>query len=230
MDGRDSQTVTEVRPVDSTQTATNQETTTNQPVVASQPDGVTEARRPATPAELRSRYGGMYWGADFIGFAVAIFFTTVFLGIVGAIVGAVGYELGAKVPNLAHHVAAGNLQVTLGIGALIGSLIAVFLAYFIGGYAAGRMARFSGAANGVGVWIWTVVVAILLSLAGWGWGSTRFNVGNQLHLTVNGTNLTGEGVISIAVTLAVMLIGAVLGGMVGAGFHRHIDYTVVQEA
>ncbi|MGH2443886.1 MAG: hypothetical protein ACRDFX_12095, partial [Chloroflexota bacterium] len=96
----------------------------------------TEHLSPAARREaLHERYGGFYWGSDFIGFAVAIFFTLVFLGIVGAIVGAVGYQLNAPVPKITGNL--GSLPGTtqrLGIGALVGSLIAVFLAYVIGGY------------------------------------------------------------------------------------------------
>ena len=171
-------------------------------------------------ADLIERYGGFYWGSDFIGFAVATFFTIVFLGIVGAIVGAVGYQLGAPVPKWGGAIS--STTQNLGIGALAGSLIAVFLAYFIGGYTAGRMARFDGAKNGFGVWLWTIIVAILLGIAGAVLGST-FNVANQLHLTVNKTQLTTAGGISLAITLLVMLIAAVLGGRTGERYHRAID-------
>lgn len=49
---------------------------------------------------LSAKYGGFYRGSDFIGFAVAIFFTLVSLGIVGAAVGTVGYQTGAPVPKI----------------------------------------------------------------------------------------------------------------------------------
>jgi hypothetical protein len=47
-----------------------------------------------------ARPSGFYWGSDFIGFAVALFFTIVFFGIIGAIVGTVGYQMGAPVPKV----------------------------------------------------------------------------------------------------------------------------------
>src|SRR5437588_8833209 len=93
-----------------------------------------------------ARPGGFYWGSDFIGFAVALFFTIVFFGIVGAIVGTVGYQMGAPVPKVGGPIS--NTTQSLGIGGLIGGLVALFLAYLIGGYTAGRMARFDGARNG----------------------------------------------------------------------------------
>src|SRR5438093_2069175 len=84
---------------------------------------------------LRERYGGFSWGSDFIGFAVASFFTLVFFGIVGAIIGGVGYQLGAPVPKVGGALSATSKD--LGIGGLAGALVALALAYFIGGYTAG---------------------------------------------------------------------------------------------
>jgi hypothetical protein len=169
---------------------------------------------------MLERYGGFYWGADFIGFAVATFFTIVFLGIVGAIVGAVGYQIGAPVPKVGSSLTGATEK--LGIGALAGSLIALFLAYFIGGYAAGRMSRFDGAKNGLGVVIWTVVAAIVLGIAG-GIAGNLFNVAGQLHLKIDTQTLTFGGVVSIAVALLIMVLGAALGGSTGERFHRAID-------
>jgi len=170
--------------------------------------------------ELSDRFGGFYWGADFIGFAVAILFTMVFLGIVGAIVGSVGYQLGQPLPKIGHAVS--QTQQTLGIGALIGSLVAIFLAYLIGGYTAGRMARFSGARNGLGVVIWTVIVAIILGIAGAALGS-NFDVASNLHLKFDPQTATAAGVISGVITLLVMILGATLGGILGERYHRSID-------
>lgn len=169
---------------------------------------------------LRDRYGGFSWGADFLGFAVANFFTVVFLAIVGGIVGAVGYQLGAPVPKVGS--ALSPTSQTLGWGGLVGALIALALAYFLGGYAAGRMARFDGAKNGIGVVLWAILVGIILGIIGAILG-TRFNVAGQLHLNIDPATLTVAGVISLLVTLLVMFVAAALGGRLGAAFHRAID-------
>ena len=168
---------------------------------------------------LIDRYGGFSWGADFLGFAVAVFFTVVLFGIVGAIIGTVGYQMGAPVPKAGH---IGGTTVNLGLAGLAGGLIAIFLAYLIGGYAAGRMARFNGALNGLGVVIWTIIIALLLGVLGAALGSS-FNVGSQLNLHISATNVTIAGIISLAVALVVMSLAAILGGMLGAGYHRAID-------
>ncbi|HZU11997.1 MAG TPA: hypothetical protein VFB58_04085 [Chloroflexota bacterium] len=166
---------------------------------------------------LEAAYGGIHWGADFLGFAVATFFTVVFFGIVGAIVGTVGYQMGAPVPHVGGPVT--GTTASLGLAGLIGGLIALFLAYLLGGYAAGRMVHFSGALNGLGVVIWTVIVAIILGIAGSVIGANRFNVGSQLNLHINTATLTTAGIISLVVTLIVMILGAVLGGTLGARYH-----------
>jgi hypothetical protein len=172
---------------------------------------------------LIDRYGGFDWVATFLGFAVAIFFSILFLGIVGAIVGTVGFQLHAPVPKIGSSIA-GTTQ-KLGAGALIGSLVAAFLAYLSGGYTAGRLARFEGVKNGIGVVLWTVVVGIILGILGAVLGS-KFDVARQLHLHIDTGTLTAAGLISLAVTLIVILLAAALGGSLGERYHRDIDQEV----
>lgn len=169
---------------------------------------------------LISRYGGFDWLATFLGFAVAIFFTIVFLGMVGAIVGAVGFQLHTPVPKIGSSITGTTQQ--LGIGALVGSLVAAFLAYLIGGYTAGRLARFEGVKNGIGVVLWTVVVGIVLGILGAILGN-KFDVAKQLHLHIDMNTLTATGLISLGVTLVVILLAAALGGLLGERYHRTID-------
>ncbi len=171
-------------------------------------------------AELRERYGGFYWGTDFIGFAVATFFTIIFLGIIGAAAGGVGYQAGAPFPKLGHAVS--STTQTIGISAAVASLIGLFIAYVIGGYTAGRMARFDGAKNGLGVVIWTIIVAAVLGAGGAALG-TRFNLASQLHLKLSSATWTTAGLAALAIALVVMLLGAVLGGLMGERYHRKID-------
>ncbi len=171
-------------------------------------------------AELRARYGGFYWGSDFIGFAVATFFTILFLGIIAAVAGGVGYQVGAPLPKVGHAVS--STTQTIGLGAAVASLIGLLLAYFIGGYTAGRMTRYDGVKNGIGVVIWTVVVAAVLAIAGAILGS-KFNVASQLHLKFNSSTFTTAGVVALAIALVIMLVGAVLGGRAGERYHRDID-------
>jgi hypothetical protein len=165
---------------------------------------------------LADRFGGFDWWPDFIGWAVAIFFTLLFAGIAAAIVGGVGYQLDAPVSG------DDPTSQKLGIGGLVGGLLAVFLGYLVGGYTAGRMARFDGVKNGIGVVIWTIVMAIVLGVLGAVLGN-EFDLPQRLRLDIDRRTLTTAGVLSVAVTLIVMLAGAVLGGKLGTGYHREID-------
>ncbi len=175
-----------------------------------------EAVRKEREQGLAERFGGFDWWPDFIGWAVAIFFTLLFAGIAAAIVGGVGYQMDAPVSG------DDPTSQKLGIGGLIGGLIALFLGYLVGGYTAGRMARFDGVKNGIGVVIWTIVMAIVLGVLGAVLGN-EFDLPQRLRLNIDRQTLTTAGVISLVVTLVVMLAGAVLGGKLGAGYHRKID-------
>ena len=177
---------------------------------------VSEAVHKEREQALAERFGGFDWWPDFIGWAVAVFFTLLFAGIAAAIIGGVGYQLDAPVSTTDAE------SKTLGIGGLIGGLLAVFLGYLVGGYTAGRMARFDGVKNGIGVVIWTIVMAIVLGVLGVVFGD-QFDLTQRLRLNIDRQTLTTAGVISLAVTLVVMLAGAVLGGKLGAGYRRKID-------
>jgi Na+-driven multidrug efflux pump len=172
-------------------------------------------------AMLRARYGGFYWGADFIGFTVATFFSLVFGAIVGGVTGAVGYRLGAQVPRFGRAISITTQNV--GIAALAALLIALFLAFIIGGYTAGRMARFDGIKNGLGVVLWSVIMAILLAIAG-GVLDAKYHVIRPLHLNLSASLLSAAGTLVLIATLIVMVVGGIAGGLIGEHFHWDIDH------
>jgi len=113
----------------------------------------------------------------------------------------------------------------IGIGGGIALLVVLFLAYLAGGYVAGRMARFTGAKQGVAVWVIGLVVVLLLALAGLVFGS-QYNVLAQLDLPripVDEGTATTAGIIALAAVLAATLAGAILGGIMGTRYHRKVD-------
>lgn len=168
---------------------------------------------------LRKRHAMVYWGADFLGFAQAIFFSIVFMGIVVAI------ERALQLPNRNVQVSAHFLHLSqtmsIGTAALIGWLIAAFLGYVLGGYTAGRMARFGGMRNALGVWIWTIVLGVAVAAAQA--VSTAFGSGLSLGLSVSRQTMWIGGAALLGMTLAVMLAGSLMGGILGARYHRAID-------
>ena len=105
-------------------------------------------------------------------------------------------------------------------------LVILFVGYLAGGYVAGRMARFSGAKQGLGVWLWAIVIAIVLAIvsaiAGAQW-NVLANLDAFPRLPIGEGELTTVGIVTAVLALVVSLGGAVLGGLAGMRFHRRVD-------
>jgi len=167
----------------------------------------------------KERFGGMKFGSCFFGWLTATgtaVLLTALLAAAGTAFGlANGFNAGAAQQNAQ----------TLGLAGGIALLVVLFVSYLAGGYVAGRMARFSGAKQGLGVWLWAliiaVVVAVLTAIAG-----NQTNLLNNLNgfrLPVNRDALTTGGIITAVAVLLISLLGAVLGGLAGMRFHRRVD-------
>lgn len=173
----------------------------------------------------QERFGGFKWGSAFFGWLTATG-TAVLLT---ALLGAVGAGLGlgvteSDVEDAAQEIGANAQTVTI-IGA-IALAVLLFIAYYCGGYVAGRMARFSGAKQGLAVWIWAIVIAIVVAIIAAVAGS-QFNVLGQLNsfprIPVDEGSLTATGIITAIVVALVSLGGAILGGIGGMRYHRRVD-------
>jgi len=173
-------------------------------------------------ARQKDQFGGMKFGCSFFGWLTATG-TAVLLS---ALLAAVGTALGVN--GVFGTQAAANPQDirTLGLVSGIVLLVVVLIAYFAGGYVAARMARFSGAKQGVGVWLWAVIFTVVVVVLG-------FIAGNSLdllsranglpQLPVNQGTLTGGGIITLVAIALISLLGAVLGGLAGMRYHRRVD-------
>jgi hypothetical protein len=169
-------------------------------------------------AAERSQFGGIKFGSAFFGWLTASGLAV----LLTALVAAIGTAAGLSAEDVGDGVAR---VTTLGIAGAIGAAIVVFIAYFAGGYVAGRMARFSGAAQGFAVWLWAIIIAILAALLGWALGD-RFNILGNLDAfprIPNADELTVPGIITAVVLALIPLLAAVLGGMAGMRYHRRVD-------
>ena len=168
----------------------------------------------------KERYGGIKWGSAFFGWLTATG-TAVLLT---ALLAAAGTAVGVANDTDAGQVS-GNAG-TIGLVGGIALLVVLLIAYYCGGYVAGRMARLSGAKQGIAVWIWAVVTAVLVAVAGAVLGS-KFDIlaklGGFPRLPINEGDLTTGGIIAIVVAVVAALIGAVLGGLAGMRYHRKVD-------
>jgi len=175
----------------------------------------------------KARFGGIKWGAAFFGWLTAIGTAVLLSGLAAAILGAIGLAADpAQVTQAGQVVQNPGAAQTAGIVGAIVALAVLFVAYYCGGYVAGRMARFSGAKQGVAVWVWTVIITILVTIAvavaGTQLGGLT-GIGGLPQIPVDGSALTAAGIITALLALAVSLVGAVLGGLAGMRFHRRID-------
>ena len=172
----------------------------------------------------RERFGGLDVPATLVGMLTALATLAILGGVVGSIVGAIGYQTGIDSETVED----------ISIASLIGGLVVLLLAYLIGGWAAGRIARYDGARNGLMTGIWTIVLAAILSaLAAWGVAETEAD--NDVLRDVNmpqwfsSDALTTAGIISAVVAIATMLLAGALGGMWGERYHRRADRHIVDE-
>jgi hypothetical protein len=185
--------------------------TRERPVVAA--ETMTELR-----ARQRDRFGGFSWGADLFGWLAAAGLAGILAGIVAAAGAALGLTEGSTDE--------------IGLGGGIALITVLFVAYLAGGYVAGRMSRFDGARQGFGVWLWGILVAgaiALLAVA----GGSKYNVLDQLNLPripVDQGTLTTGWAIALAAGLVVSLLAAMIGGALGARWHRRVDRAVVDDA
>ena len=161
-------------------------------------------------------------GSAFFGWLIAIATFAILTGLVTV----AGVVLGLDVRNPL--VFARELPLDLGTVGWIaaGMLLAIlFSAFYCGGYVAGRMARFSGVAQGIAVWVWTIVIAIGAAVVAFVLGRFDAPTGQDLlqRIPVPEGTLTIVGIVTAAVVALVSLGGAILGGVVGVRYHRRVD-------
>jgi hypothetical protein len=167
--------------------------------------------------EARRRFGGLDVPASIVGMLTALALLTLLAGLVGAAVGAIGYQAGLS----------GN-EAKLSIGGLAGGVVALFVAYFVGGWAAGRIARYDGVRNGVMTGGWTLVLAAVLAGLG-AWLGSEYNVFSKVDLPswFSRDALTLGAIVSGVVAVVAMLAGGALGGARGARYHLLADAEIV---
>ncbi|GGI47250.1 hypothetical protein BCL57_001949 [Agromyces flavus] len=185
--------------------------------------------RPITVEEVAERqreaFGGPKIGSAFFGWLTATATGAILAGVVVVVTAVIGLDV---IPD---PWATGGLGpfdgVTVG-WIVIGIILAIVLvSFYCGGYVAGRMARFSGAAQGLAVWGWAVVIGIAAAVA-IGLLDGRFGFVAAGRDAVPSIPVSVELVtvawIGAAVALVLVSIGgAVLGGTVGVRYHRRVD-------
>jgi hypothetical protein len=191
---------------------------------AARPIGNGNTVRQNVVAREKEEFGGFKFGSAFFGWLAAMGMTVLLTALVAGTGAALGLGNPAAVDDAAD--AAQENAETIGIVGAIVVLVILFIGYFCGGYVAGRMARFSGAKQGIAVWLWAIVIAIVLAIVG-AIAGDQFNVLANLNgfprLPINEGSLTTAGIITAVLALVVSLGGAILGGLAGMRYHRRVD-------
>jgi MFS family permease len=120
-----------------------------------------------------------------------------------------------------------NDWATLGLGSAIAVAVVLLVAYLFGGYVAGRMARRAGLLNGLAVFLLAVaLVAVVGAVA----ASQAEAIGGNLRslgIPTSGSEWSDIGTLAGIASLAAMLIGALVGGVLGERWHSKLTRRAV---
>jgi hypothetical protein len=169
-------------------------------------------------AAAHDRFGGIDIPASLVGMLTGLAVLVLLGGLVGAAVGAIGYQTGLS----------GDTVEDISTASLIGGLVVLAIAYLIGGWTAGRIARYDGARNGLMTGVWTVVLAGALSaLAAWLGSEYDVFANVELPQWFDRDAFTTAAIASGAIAIATMLVAGLLGGLWGTRYHRLADETIL---
>jgi hypothetical protein len=187
---------------------------------------VVEDRDPAEGIrEARERFGGLDIPAVLCGMLVGLAMLLILSGLASAAFGEIAFQTGVS----------GN-EVELSVGALITAGVVLFLSFLTGGWAAGRMARYTGALNGFMVALTFVIFLGILALLGVVAGDA-YNLFDNLRVAeanlpnwFSEDTLTTGAIVSAIAFAAVTFLGAILGGLWGGRLHRRADKVIASRA
>jgi hypothetical protein len=143
--------------------------------------------------------------------------------VLAALVGAVAAVIGVNTDL------AGNDWATLGLGSAIAVAVVLLVAYLFGGYVAGRMARRAGLLNGLAVFVLAVVLVAAVAAIAASQADTSAIQANlrSLGIPTTGTEWGKVGTVAGLGSLAAMLVGALVGGVLGERWHSKLTRRAV---
>jgi hypothetical protein len=122
-----------------------------------------------------------------------------------------------------------NDWATLGLGSAIAMAVVLLVAYLFGGYVAGRMARRAGLLNGLAVFLLALLLVAVVAGVAASQTDAEAIGGNlrSLGIPTTGTEWGKAGTVAGIGSLAAMLLGALLGGMLGERWHSKLTRRAV---
>jgi hypothetical protein len=174
-------------------------------------DVVVETRSDRAALAADAGFGRISLGSVLAGTLVAYGAFAVLLAVAAAVVKAVGVDT-----NLST-----NQWRQLGIGGGVVVAVVLFASYLYGGYVAGRMARRSGAMNGLLVFFLGVVLAVAVAAL-----ARLFNADDTVAHNLRNVGVPttrhewGDiGTVAGIGSLAAMFVGSLVGGVMGERWH-----------
>jgi hypothetical protein len=166
-----------------------------------------------------ARFGGLDIPGTLTGMLAALALLILLGGLIGAAIGAVGYQTGLD----------GNRE-SLSAAGLAGGIATLFVAYLVGGWTAARIARYDGVRNGLMTGVWTIVLGAFLALAGAAL-STEYDLFDEVPNLPNWFSrdaLTAGAIVSAAAAMLAMFLGGALGGRIGGRYHERVDRVIAE--
>ena len=175
---------------------------------------------------IRDRFGG----ADILAGLLGMFTALGVLVFLGSLIAAGNAGLDYQLNQID---ADGNLSEVEVVGAIV-ALVVVFVSFLAGGWAAGRMARFDGAINGVGAALWFVLLVAIFGALGI-WFGQEYNAFAALDLPnwaaqMGSDDVTLKAIAGALAGMVAALLGGGIGGSLGEQYHRDVDAAVAAEA
>jgi len=143
--------------------------------------------------------------------------------VLAALVGTVAAAIGLNTDLIR------NDWATLGVGSAIAVAVVPLLAHLFGGYVAGRMARRAGLLNGLAVFLVALVLVAVIGAVAASQTDAEAIGSNlrSLGIPTTGSEWGKVGTVAGIGSLAAMLLGALLGGVLGERWHSKLTRRAV---
>jgi hypothetical protein len=122
-----------------------------------------------------------------------------------------------------------NDWATLGVGSAIAIALVLLMAYLFGGYVAGRMARRAGLLNGLAVFLLALLLVAVVGAVAASQADAE-TIGSNLRslgIPTTSSEWGKAGTVAGIGSLAAMLLGALLGGVLGERWHSKLTRRAV---
>lgn len=185
-----------------------------------------ETRRIAGAAdvsEVYERYGKSDFLAALLGMFAGLGVLVFLSALIAAGAGGIDYQLNQINEE-------GLLDEASIVGLVVAALV-VFAAFLAGGFAAGRMARYSGGLNGLGAGLMLILVVAIFAALG-AWVGSEYNAFNRVDLPnwvaqIDADTRDVMAIVGAGVLAGATLLGGYIGGRLGETYHRQVDAALI---